>query len=357
MSKRIRIGIVGLGWVSTHRHIPAICKDSRYQIVGVVDQNTELSTYWGKRLGVKYCQADSIDKISWIDEVDAIDVATAPMSHYVLIQAALLRDKHVITEKPFTMSIQEGHELINLAKKQQRHLAIVHNFQFAQATQDLNRDLNNGRIGTIRSIIAMQWGNPARRLPTWYDTLPGGLFYDESPHLLYLVRHLAPGTLRLVSVDACASTLGHRTPASIDAAFRSESQVGEIPITVSCRFESPLSEWHVSVLGDNAVGIVDVFRNIYLCLPNDGVHRAPQVIRTSLTASWNHWWQHIINGPGHITGKMLYGNETVFSRFAEAIIDNISLSNISAHDALEVLKMQWNILNNCKSSWDKLTKL
>jgi len=355
MSKHIRIGIMGLGWVSTHRHIPAIRKDPRYHIVGVADQNAELAKHWGKHLGVKYCQVDNIDKISWLDELDAIDVATAPMSHYSLIQAALLHNKHVITEKPFTMSIQEGHELIGLAKQQQRHLAIVHNFQFAEATQRLEKDIDNGRIGTIRSIIAMQWGNPARRLPTWYDILPGGLFYDESPHLLYLVRHLAPGALRLVSVDACTSTLGHRTPASIDATFRAESQAGEIPVTVSCRFESPLSEWHVAVLGDNAVGIIDVFRNIYLHLPNDGVHRAPQVVRTSLTASWSHWWQHVLNGPKHLTGRMLYGNETVFSRFAEAIIDNTSLNGISARDALEVLKMQWNILENCKHSWNKST--
>jgi len=353
MNECIRIGIIGLGWVSTHRHIPAIRNDPRYKIIGIADQDATLAGYWGKRLGIKFCQADSINKINWIDEVDAIDVATAPMSHYSLIQEALLSNKHVITEKPFTMSIQEGLELVKLAKQQQRHLAIIHNFQFSKAAQHLKKDIHSGRIGTIRSIIAMQWGNPARRLPTWYDTLPGGLFYDESPHLLYLVRHLSPGVLRLVSVDACASTLGHRTPASIDAAFRTENKTGEIPITVSCRFESPLSEWHVSVLGDNSVGILDVFRNIYLCLPNDNVHRAQQVVRTSLTASWNHWWQHILNGPGHLTGRMLYGNETVFSRFAQAIINNTPLNGISAIDALEVLKMQWDILDNCKSSWDK----
>jgi len=353
MSKCIRIGIIGLGWVSTHRHIPSIRKNSRYQIIGIADRDALLAESWGKHLGVEYCQADSIDKINWIDKVDAIDVATAPMSHYSLIQAALLRSKHVITEKPFTMSIQEAHELVELAKKQKKHLAIVHNFQFAAATQSLEKDIHNGRIGTIRAITAMQWGNPARRLPIWYDTLPGGLFYDESPHLLYLVRHLAPGVLRLASVDACSSTLGHQTPASIDANFRAKSQAGEIPVTVSCRFESPLSEWHVSVLGDNAVGIVDVFRNIYLRLPNDGIHRAPQVVRTSLAASWSHWWQHILNGPGHLTGRMLYGNETVFSQFSAAIINNTPLNGISAYDALEVLKMQWDILDNCNPILNK----
>ena len=344
MTTPIRIGIVGLGWVSTHRHIPALLKSHRFRLIGVADRNAELAQAWARKLGVKAATATSIDDIKWLDEVDAIDVATSPMSHYDLISSSLRRGKHVITEKPFAMDVAQGEELVALAKELRLRLCIVHNFQYASAANRLARDLDNGRIGRIRAITAMQWGNPARRLPSWYEQLPAGLFYDESPHLLYLIRRFSPAPLRLHSVDICKSTTGNATPASVDVSYRSETSYGEVPVSVNCRFEAPLSEWHVAVLGDRAAGILDVFRNIYIHLPNDGMHEAPQVLRTSASATVAHWLQHLTNGPLHLTGRLLYGNETVFRKFAEAIQSESDADDVSGKDALDVLKMQWDIL-------------
>ena len=352
MTQPIGIGIVGLGWVGTHRHIPSIIGDPRFKIVGVADRNGPLAEEWGRKLQVPYCAADRIGNIIWLASAEAIDVATAPMSHHALVRDAIAAGKHVITEKPFAMSLDEGRDLVRCAEQNRRVLAIVHNFQFATAVSRLEADIARGKIGPIRSIVATQWGNPGRRLPVWYDSLPGGLFYDESPHLLYLVKRLAPASLELESVDACASTLGHRTPASIDAHFRARAPHGTIPITVNCRFESPLSEWHVAVLGARAAGIVDVFRNIYVHLPNDGPHETRQVLRTSLRATYAHWWQHVTNGPRHLRGKLLYGNPTVFGHFADAIISGAPPSDISSRDALSVLEMQWAILERCRPAWD-----
>ena len=261
--------------------------------------------------------------------------------------AALRAGKHVITEKPFAMAVTQGEEMVREAEARDLRLCVVHNFQFAPATQRLIRDVERGRLGPIRTISAVQFGNPSRRLPTWYESLPSGLFYDESPHLLYLVRRLAPG-LRLHSVDVCRSTIGNSTPASIDASYRAPLAHGEIPVTVSCRFEAPISEWHVAVMGDRGAGILDVFRNIYLYLPNDGAHEARQVLRTSIAATVGHWAQHLTNGPLHIAGRLLYGNESVFSTFSDAILAGRDAQHISGRDALDVLGMQWGILDACR---------
>jgi len=343
---RVRIGLIGLGWVSTHRHLPALRRNPAFEVVGVADRDGALARQWAGKLGIpNACAASSIAEIDWLGKVDAIDVVTAPMAHHALIRDALRAGKHVITEKPFAMTVAEGEELVALAAAAQRQLAIVHNFQFASSTQRLIDDLAAGRLGRIKSIIAFQWGNPGRRLPTWYEELPAGLFFDESPHLMYLVRRLAPGPLRLVNVDSCASTTGHRTPASIDASYRTAVDGRDIPVTVSCRFEAPLSEWHVAVLGENGAGIVDVFRDIYLRLPNDGRHVTATVLRTSWRATAMHWWQHVVNGPLHVSGRLLYGNQTVFQRFAEAVATGVAPQGISGADALAVLKMQHEIIS------------
>lgn len=350
MTPPIRIGIVGLGWVSTHRHIPALRRDGRFRITALADRHGDVAARWARRLGIaRHSTASRLADTGWLDEVDAVDVVTAPMSHASLIGEALAAGKHVITEKPFTMSVAEGEALVALAASRQRQLAVVHNFQFADSARRLVEDMAADRIGTVRAITAVQWGNPARRLPTWYESLPEGLFYDESPHLLYLVRRLSPGRLRLVHVDRCASTRGLKTPASIDAFYRAGTPHGEIPVSVSCRFEAPLSEWHVAVLGDRAAGIVDVFRDIYLRLPNDGAHVASTVLRTSWRATLMHWSRHFVNGPLHLTGGLLYGNREVFSRFADAVLSGVAPEGIGANDALEVLRMQHGIISAARA--------
>lgn len=348
---RIRIGVVGLGWVSTHRHLPALRANPRFQVVGLADRNADLAATWARRLSVPHhAQAGSIAEIPWLDEVDAIDVVTAPMAHHALIRDALAAGKHVLTEKPFAMTVAQGEELVALAAQRQRVLAIVHNFQFASSMQRLLADLDNGGIGTVRAVSAVQWGNPGRRLPAWYEELPGGLFFDESPHLLYLLRRLAPGPLQLRQVTGWPSTTGLRTPAAIDAAFDAQTEQGRIPLSLSCRFEAPLSEWHISVLGDRAAGFVDVFRDIYIRLPNDGRHEAPQVLRSSWRVTLQHWARHFVNGPLHLSGRLLYGNETVMERFGQAVQQGGKPEGISADDAFAVLKLQHEIINRATAS-------
>ena len=170
------------------------------------------------------------------------------------------------------MTVDQGQDLVATAARQQRILAVVHNFQFAPSTRRLLQDIEHGRLGGIRGVIATQYGNPGRRLPKWYEELPLGLFYDESPHLLYLLRRLSPGPLRLLACDVFPSTTGKVTPALIHAQYEAATGTGRIPVTLSLHFESPISEWHVSVLGEQALGDVDVFRDIYVRLPNDGEH-------------------------------------------------------------------------------------
>jgi predicted dehydrogenase len=344
-SPRFKIAVIGCGWVAQNRHIPVMCRNRRFDIVGIVDRREGRARNIAQQRRFRhYAQATSLGEVKWLDEVDAVTVATAPTDHYRLIGEALSLGKHVLTEKPFVMKVAEGEKLVRTAENSDRCLAIVHNFQFARSTKRLLADIAKGVLGEIRSIDAIQFGNPLRRLPEWYEDLPLGLFYDESPHLLYLMRAVA-GPLKLQRAITVDSRTGLRTPARVDAWF--EGSAG-YPIHLGCNFESPISEWHLMVFGEKRLGIVDVFRDIYLCLPNDGTHDTRSVVTTSLVATYQHWAQHVTSGARHLTGKLFYGNQEVFERFGEGIAGNRSaLEPISAECALDALKLQHAIIDSC----------
>jgi scyllo-inositol 2-dehydrogenase (NADP+) len=322
-------------------------RDSAFDVVGVVDRREGHAAAVAQRLGLRrHYAAQRLADVPWLGEIDAVVIGTAPAAHAHLIREALVLGKHVLTEKPFVMTPAEGEALVALSRERRRVLAVVHNFQFARSTQRLAADLAAGRYGALRFLHARQLGNPRRRLPAWYDELPLGLFYDESPHLLYLLRALAPAPLRFLRAAVHPSTGGKRTPAWISAHYAAGP--AGIPVKLDLAVEAPLREWHVSVAGERRLGDIDVFRDIYLDLPNDGAHTTWPVLRTSLAATWAHWAQHLLSGPRHLAGRLFYGNDEVFRRFAAAAAAGTDPEGIGAEDALAVLRMQHEIIEKAE---------
>ena len=319
-------------------------RSADFEVVGVVDNHAGRAAAVAQQRGYRHsARASALDEVSWLDEVDAVTVATAPMAHHALVRQALSHGKHVLTEKPFAMTVAQGEDMVAAASSRGRQLAIVHNFQFARSTLRLQADIAAGALGAITGIDAVQFGNPGRRLPDWYETLPLGLFYDESPHLLYLMRAIA-GPLQLANVVIIPSRRGLATPARITAWFAAETS--DYPIQLSCNFESPVSEWYLMVFGEKRLGIIDVFRDIYISLPNDGTHDTRSVLRTSMIATAQHWLQHITSGIPHMLGRLFYGNDQVFARFAGAIRgDAAALEPVGPASALAILKLQHAIID------------
>jgi scyllo-inositol 2-dehydrogenase (NADP+) len=342
---KLKIAAVGLGWVALHRHLPALRRSGLCEVVGVVDSHPGRAEQVAKAQGLRrFAQARSLRDVPWLDEVDAVTVSTAPMSHRALVGEALELGKHVLAEKPFAMAVAEGEELVALSQSCGRALGIVHNFQFASSVRQLESDIAAGRLGAIKGIDATQWGNPRRRLPAWYEQLPLGLFYDESPHLLYLLRRFA-GELSVKRSLVTPGTTGLATPARVDVAFAAPQCAA--PVWLRCNFESPVSEWVLVVYGEQALGIVDIFRDIYIRLPNDGVHSTLPVIRTSVAATVRHWLGYLRNGIPHLRGTLLYGNDEVVRRFVAGTGgDRAALEPISGDSALAVLRLQHEIVRS-----------
>jgi predicted dehydrogenase len=333
--------VVGLGWVAINRNLPILSGRREYELVGVVDRNRDRAFETAERFKCRRAAAaDSLADVPWLDEVDLVCVSTGPQAHHQLLREGLLTDKDVLTEKPFAMTVEEGEELVSLAARNGRMLGVVHNFQFASSTRKLLNDIERGRLGQIRSIEARQLSNPARELPSWYDDLPLGLFYDESPHFLYLLSRIAPGPLHLLRSEAFPGTTGRRTPAAVEVKYRCQISNGTIPVHMGMNFEASISEWHLTVFGDEALGDVDIFRDIYIRLPNDGAHTTRTTFRTTALATRQHWGQHLSRGIAHLRGRLYYGTDEVFARFAAALIDRREPEGIGADDALSVLRLQ-----------------
>jgi predicted dehydrogenase len=343
-SDMLRVALIGTGWVSTHRHLPSLRATPGVEVVGVVDRNGSRAAEVAKKFGIPRSASVSsmgLEGLAWLGEVDAVVIGTPPRAHHAVASRALSLGKNVLTEKPFALTVAEGEDLSARAEAAGRTLAVVHNFQFSRAFNRLLSDLAKGRLGEPTAIEAHQFSNPNRRLPVWYDDLPGGLFFDESPHLLYLMRRLAGGEMALDDAHAAKNRAGGRTPDLLTAFFRTGSGV---PARMTLNFVAPVSEWFVSVAGSKGIGVVDVFRNVYVRLPNDGAHVTSTALRTSALATLRHWAGSARPGIEFLLGRAMYGNREVMRRFAQACRSGAAPEGISKSDGLAVLRLQYTIL-------------
>ncbi|HBA84331.1 MAG TPA: gfo/Idh/MocA family oxidoreductase [Verrucomicrobia bacterium] len=341
MNERIKVISIGGGWVVNNRHIPSLLKNPNFELIGVVSNEPERARRTAEKFGMKNYATETDLSSGWQSEADAVVIGTVPHAHYEIACSALEHGKHVLTEKPMVIDPAQGRDLRDRALAKKLTLAVVHNFQFARASHRFRQDFESGRIGKIQAIYGVQLCNHARNIPGWCDELPLGLFFDEAPHFYYLFRWLAGGDIDLLNASVWKAPGKRNTPRMVTGEYRSKDNY---PVYLHINFASSLTEWHVTIVGDKGTADIDVWRDIYVYLPNDGVHTAKDILRTSLYSSGQHLWGVLTGGLRYAAGKHLYGNPDVQDRFCRAIRGEDSLKGMNADEGIRVVEMMHELI-------------
>jgi scyllo-inositol 2-dehydrogenase (NADP+) len=344
LSEKINVAVVGLGWVATNRHIPVILRHPHLNLYGAVDKHPERIQHLKEKYPWIQSSISQEGEMPWGADVQAVVIATDPLNHYALAKKILLTGKHVLMEKPLTMKPEESLELQEIASQMGVNCCVVHNFQFARSTMKLKAMLSKGELGDVQSIEAIQLSNPRRRLPTWYEQLPFGLFYDESPHMFYMLEALCGQEIRYLSSTVLRKP-GQNTPLSVTGYYAASN----FPVRLSMNFNASLSEWHIAVFGSKVICIADIFRDILVSLPNDNLHRAREILTSSGSLIATHLWGFLKSGVLLAQSKLFYGTEIVWDKFFQQISGKRPAPEISAGRGARVVKLQHEIMNKSSS--------
>jgi scyllo-inositol 2-dehydrogenase (NADP+) len=331
----LAVAAVGAGWVTCTRHLPALTNEPRVRVLGIVDKHADRARAAATRFGLPHWSTTLDDP--WLQGVECLTIGTPPPEHARFIEIAVGRGWHCLCEKPFALPASTGRELAQAAASASLVLGVVHNFQFSRSGRRLFALVESGRLGSIESVHAFQLSNPRRRLPSWYQSLPGGLFLDEAPHLLYLLRRVL-GSLEVRTVDARVDGSEVR---NLTATFEHESTWA----TLSMGFTAAVSEWQFIVVGDRGVAALDVFRDILVTLPNDGAHRAREILRSSSRMVGGHAAGVAASGARMVARRLQYGNDEVVRRFVDAVEGRPErLRWMSAEDGVAVVACMQHLL-------------
>lgn len=182
MSDSIRVGLIGYGYASKTFHAPLIAGTPGMELSAVSSSDaTKVHADWPTVPVVsepKYLFNDP--------NIDLIVIPTPNDTHFPLARAALEAGKHVVVDKPFTVTLSQARELDALAKSLGRLLAVFHNRRWDSDFLTLKALLGEGTLGEIayfeshfdrfRPQVRHRWREQAG---------PGsGIWYDLAPHLL-----------------------------------------------------------------------------------------------------------------------------------------------------------------------------
>jgi len=336
VSSPVRVGIVGTGWVARERHIPAFKRDGRCTITTLFDQDCSQAELTARKFRIPRFVNRLDDFLQ--EPLDVVSICTPPWSHTSLIEASIRAGKHVLVEKPMTLTSEEGISLEALASKSGLVLCPAHNFLFSRSMRRAKSLLDGGEVGVVNWAMGVQLSSWRRRLPTWFNELPGGLFFDEAPHFLYLMRYFL-GELRVEEARHYTSKTDSLPDERMEVRLCGTRGNGQLTIWMG----SPFSEWLFILFCSRTVLVLDLFRDILIQLPPEKAHNAIDVLKFSAQGTLQLWREIERSGLRFIGNRLLYGHDHLVNMFLEAVIKGEE-SPVTAQEGLEVVALIEEIL-------------
>lgn len=176
-----KIGLIGTGGISDF-HLKNY-KAFGLDVVAIANRTLSKAVQKRDQYYPGAAVYDDYKKLLERDDIEVVDVTPHPEDRLPIIKDALKAKKHVLSQKPFVLNINDGKELVELAKANGVKLAVNQNGRWAPHFSYMRNAINAGLIGRPLSVdFSLQWdqtwitGNPA------FENIPHMVLFDFAIH-------------------------------------------------------------------------------------------------------------------------------------------------------------------------------
>lgn len=191
----IRVGIIGAGGISGSHYKGYVANGA--QVVAVADVNLAALEARQGEWGVKQTFTD-YERLLEIPEIEAVSICTPNAFHYPATLAAARSGKHVLCEKPISLSLAEAHQMVEACRKAGVILQINHHLRSNGAAYKAKQILESGELGRVTFIRLRQahdWTGAAVVRDSFGKKAlaGGGTLLDNGCHMFDLARYFGGG--------------------------------------------------------------------------------------------------------------------------------------------------------------------
>lgn len=206
----VRFGVIGYGYWGPNivRNLSTL---SGACVTGLCDRDARALGIASQAYPGVSVSRDPIELIS-SPLNDAIAVVTPVWTHYELAKAALQNGKHVFVEKPFTSTVAQAEELIELADKQNLKIMVDHTFLFTGVVRKIRQLIDDGTLGKL-------YYYDSTRVNLGLFQRDVNVIWDLSPHDLSIMNYLINARPEAISATGQQHLNGHEDVAYITVYF------------------------------------------------------------------------------------------------------------------------------------------
>jgi predicted dehydrogenase len=145
--KMLKTVLIGTGFMGKV-HAENLRRLGNVEIASVAGSSEQRAREFGKSIGVNRATGNYHELLE-DRTIDAVHVLTPNALHHPICRAALQAGKHVLCEKPFTVSLGQARELVDLAAETGLANCIQHNLRYYPVVQQMRRMIEAGDLGEI----------------------------------------------------------------------------------------------------------------------------------------------------------------------------------------------------------------
>jgi predicted dehydrogenase len=186
----LNVGVIGLGYWGPN--LLRVLSDMReVNLAWICDMDPDRLERWSRRYPSAQITAQS-DDLFEDPRLDAVFVATPPLTHTDLVGRSLSAGKHTFVEKPLAGSSQDAEHLLDLAAEQELVLMCGHTFLYSPPVRTVKRLLDESALGELFFISSS-------RVNLGLHQKDVSVVWDLGPHDFSILRYWLDETPESIS--------------------------------------------------------------------------------------------------------------------------------------------------------------
>jgi len=183
MEHKIVVGIASFGMSGRIFHAPLLSHHKKFRIKRILERSKNET----QALYPSLIESRSLEDLFRDDEIELIIVNTPDHTHFEIAKKCLKAGKHVVVEKPFTQTVEQGKKLVQLAKQKGKILSVFQNRRWDGDFLTVQRIVQQHLLGRLVDYEAHfdRYKNIVS-LNTWKDqaSTGAGVLYNLGSHMI-----------------------------------------------------------------------------------------------------------------------------------------------------------------------------
>jgi predicted dehydrogenase len=146
--KKYNVAVIGYGWVST-AHIQAINATPHAQVTAVYSSRPQNDAELSARYGSPIKTYTDLNAVLQRPDIHAVSVCSYPSQHAQHVIAAAKAGKHIILEKPLTLSLEDARAITQAVEKAGVRSCVCFELRYSSQMQATKAVIDAGILGTI----------------------------------------------------------------------------------------------------------------------------------------------------------------------------------------------------------------